>query len=51
MARKEFAGTKKEMSILAGYMSSLAKLKKRVKEVQHHGPQEEEEEATGASRK
>lgn len=50
MARKEFAGTKTEMSILAGYMSSLAKLKKRVKEVQHHGPQEEEE-ATGASRK
>jgi len=52
MARKEFAGTKEEMSIVAEYMSSLAKLKKRVKEAQSHNQhQDEEEEAAGASRK
>ncbi|CAE7035325.1 unnamed protein product [Symbiodinium sp. CCMP2592] len=47
MVRKEFAGTKEEMSVLADYMSSLAKLKKRVKEAQSHSQHEDEEEATG----
>ncbi|CAE7463493.1 unnamed protein product [Symbiodinium sp. CCMP2592] len=51
MVKKEFAGTKEEMSVLADYMSSLAKLKKRVKEAQSHSQHEDEEEATGASKK
>ncbi|CAE7366038.1 unnamed protein product, partial [Symbiodinium microadriaticum] len=46
LVKKEFGGSKEEMSIVAEYMSSLAKLKKRVKEVQNHGPHEEDEEVT-----
>lgn len=32
LTRKEFAGTNQEMAVISGYLSSLAKLKKKVKE-------------------
>ena len=52
LARKEFAGSKEEMSVISGYVAALAKLKKQVKEAeQMAGGDEEEGEASSSKKK
>ena len=48
--RKEWSGTREEMSVISGYVEALAKLKKRVKETSAVGDHDEEE-GHGAPRK
>ena len=42
MQKKEFGGSKQEMSIIAQYVNSLGKLRKHVKEAKQHGHAEED---------
>ena len=42
MLKKEFGGSKQEMSIIAQYVNSLGKLRKHVKEAKQHGHAEED---------
>ena len=43
LSRKEFAGSQNEMAVISGYISSLHKLKKKVKEAKEAGAGKEEE--------
>eukprot|EP00439_Symbiodinium_sp_Y106_P048804 s4313_g6.t1 len=48
--RKEWAGTKQEMSVVSGYVEAMTKLKKKVREAQG-GADAEDEDAPAANRK
>ena len=45
LAKKDFAGTKQEMSVISGYLSAVARLKKEVKEAELSSHQEEDDAA------
>ena len=45
LAKKDFAGTKQEMSVISGYLSAVARLKKEVKEAELSTNQEEDDAA------
>ena len=51
LAKKEFGGTKEEMAVVSGYLSSLGKLRKQVKDSQGALHQEEEGEEEQTHRK
>jgi len=48
LQRREFAGSKEEMSVISGYIEALAKLKKRVRETQG-GAEGEDDDGPGPS--
>ena len=50
MQKKEFGGSKQEMSIIAQYVNSLGKLRKHVKEAKQHGHADEDGEDAVAGR-
>ena len=43
LSRKDFAGSQNEMAVISGYISSLHKLKKKVKEAKEAGASKDEE--------
>ena len=51
MQKRDFAGTREEMSVISGYVEALASLRKKVKEANTHANGEDEEEPASASRK
>ena len=51
LAKKEFGGTKEEMAVVSGYLNSLGKLRKQVKDSQGALHQEEEGEEDHTHRK
>ena len=51
LQRREFAGSKEEMTVISGYIEALAKLKKRVRETQGGADPEEDEGPGPAGRK
>ena len=53
LARREFAGSKEEMSVISGYVEALHKLQKRVKESQSrgHGEEDGDEQPSWSSKK
>ena len=50
LSRREFGGSKEEMSVVSEYVNQLAKLKKRVKEASHQDKGGADEEDEGAHR-
>ena len=51
MQKRDFAGTREEMSVISGYVEALASLRKKVKEANTHANGKDEEEPASASRK
>ena len=53
LVRREFAGSKEEMSVISGYVEALHKLQKRVKESQSrgHGEEDGDEQPSSSSKK
>ncbi|CAE7216591.1 unnamed protein product, partial [Symbiodinium sp. KB8] len=55
LMKREFAGSRQEMSIISGYLDAVHRLQKRVRESKghagHHGEEDEESGAAGAATK
>ena len=55
LMKREFAGSRQEMSIISGYLGAVHRLQKRVRESKglagHHGEEDEESGAAGAATK
>ena len=50
MGRREFGGSKAEMSVVSGYLSALNKLKKQVREAEGGGTNAEDDEADSSTK-